>query len=81
MSEMKEYTLEEIARQKAEVRRQLRASRTRMQHIAHELLAPLKPAASRGGMAVRAVKTGASLLQGILLGWRLMRRIRRMFQT
>ena len=72
------YTLEEIARQKAEVRRELRQSRQRMQQTAHSLLAPLKPAASRGGMAVRAIKTGASLLQGVLLGWRLMRRLRRM---
>ena len=73
------YTLEEIARQKAEVRRELRQSRQRMQQAAHELLTPLKLAASRGGMAMRAIKTGASLLQGVLLGWRLMRRLRRMF--
>ena len=79
MRETTDYTLEEIARQKAEVRRQLRLQRQRMQLTAQELLAPLKPAASRGGMAMRAIKTGASLMQGVLLGWRLMRRFRRMF--
>ena len=72
-------TLESIAQRKGEVRKKLHLQKQIMTDTARELFAPLAPAADKGNAIMRAFNTGMAVFDGVMLGLRMMKRVRRMF--
>ena len=70
-----QITLEEITRQKKAVRLQIREQRDRIQQTAPELFSPVK-ATTKGEMLMNSVNSGIAVLDGVMTGLRIMRRVR-----
>lgn len=73
-------TLESLQKQKAEAREELRAQKKIMNDTARNLFAPLTPAADRGTAIMRAFNTGMAVFDGVMLGMKLMKKIRNSFR-
>lgn len=73
-------TLESIAQRKQEVRKKLHLQKQIMTDTARDLFAPLAPAADKGNAIMRA-NTGMAVFDGVMLGLRMMKRVRRMFSS
>lgn len=73
-------TLDSIRQQKAEALQDLRAQKKVMADTARDLFAPLAPAADRGSAIMRAFNTGMAVFDGVMLGMKLMRKIRNSFR-
>lgn len=74
-------TLESIAQRKQEVRKKLHLQKLIMTDTARDLFAPLAPAADKGNAIMRAFNTGMAVFDGVMLGLRMMKRVRRMFSS
>ena len=74
-------TLESIAQRKGEVRKKLHLQKQIMTDTARELFAPRAPAADKGNAIMRAFNTGMAVFDGVMLGLRMMKRVRRMFSS
>lgn len=73
-------TLESIAQRKQEVRKKLHLQKQIMTDTARDLFAPA-PAADKGNAIMRAFNTGMAVFDGVMLGLRMMKRVRRMFSS
>lgn len=73
-------TLDSIRQQKAEALHDLRAQKRIMADTARELFAPLALAADRGSAIMRAFNTGMAVFDGVMLGVKLMRKVRKAFK-
>ena len=69
-------TLEYIARLKAEIREQKKA----MSRTTRRIFAPLAPAASKGDALMRSFNTGMAVFDGVMLGWKILKQVRRFFR-
>lgn len=74
-------TLESIAQRKQGVRKKLHLQKQIMTDTARDLFAPLAPAADKGNAIMRAFNTGMAVFDGVMLGLRMMKRVRRMFSS
>lgn len=74
-------SLESIAQRKQEVRKKLHLQKQIMTDTARDLFAPLAPAADKGNAIMRAFNTGMAVFDGVMLGLRMMKRVRRMFSS
>lgn len=79
-SNIDHITLENLQKQKAEAREELRAQKKIMTDTAKDLFAPLAPAADRGTAIMRAFNTGMAVFDGVMLGMKLMKKIRNSFR-
>ena len=68
-------TLEYIARLKAEKLEKKAMSRT-----TRRIFAPLAPAASKGDALMRSFNTGMAVFDGVMLGWKILKQVRRFFR-
>lgn len=73
-------TLEDIARRKEEVLIEIRAQKEAMTATAKEIVAPLAPAASAGNVLMRSFNTGMAIFDGVMMGIKLIRKVRSMFR-
>lgn len=73
-------TLEDLQQQKAEALEELRAQKQIMADTARSLFAPIAPAADKGTAIMRAFNTGMAVFDGVMLGVKLMRKVRKMFR-
>ena len=73
-------TVESLQKQKAEAREELRAQKEIRNDTARNLFAPLAPAADRGTAIMRAFNTGMAVFDGVMLGMKLMKKIRNSFR-
>lgn len=73
-------TLEDIARRKEEVLIELRVQKENMAATAKEIFAPLAPAASAGSSLMRSFNTGMAIFDGVMMGIKIMRKVRSMFR-
>ena len=69
-------TLEYIARLKAEKLEEIRA----MSRTTRRIFAPLAPAASKGDALMRSFNTGMAVFDGVMLGWKILKQVRRFFR-
>lgn len=72
-------TLEDLQQQKAEALEELRAQQQIMADTARNLFAPIAPAADKGTAIMRAFNTGMAVFDGVMLGVKLMRKVRKIF--
>jgi hypothetical protein len=73
-------TLEDLQRQRAEALEKLRAQKQVMSDTARNLFAPIAPAADKGTAVMRAFNTGMAIFDGVMLGIKLMRKVRKIFR-
>ena len=73
-------TLEDLQQQKAEALEELRAQQQIMADTARNLFAPIAPAADKGTAIMRAFNTGMAGFDGVMLGEKLMRKVRKIFR-
>ena len=73
-------TLEALQQQKAEALEELRAQQQIMADTARNLFAPIAPAADKGTAIMRAFNTGMAVFDGVMLGVKLMRKVRKIFR-
>ena len=73
-------TLEDLQQQKAEALEELRAQQQIMADTARNLFAPIAPAADKGTAITRAFNTGMAVFDGVMLGVKLMRKVRKIFR-
>lgn len=70
-------TLETIALRKEETRKKLNLQKQAMTDTAREILAPLAPAANKGNAIMRTFNTGMAVFDGVMLGMKVMKRLRK----
>lgn len=73
-------TQEDLQQQKAEALEELRAQQQIMADTARNLFAPIAPAADKGTAIMRAFNTGMAVFDGVMLGVKLMRKVRKIFR-
>ena len=73
-------TLEDLQQQKAEALEELHAQQQIMADTARNLFAPIAPAADKGTAIMRAFNTGMAVFDGVMLGVKLMRKVRKIFR-
>ena len=73
-------TLEDLQQQKAEALEELRAQQQIMADTARNLFAPIAPAEDKGTAIMRAFNTGMAVFDGVMLGVKLMRKVRKIFR-
>lgn len=73
-------TLEDLQQQKAEALEELRAQQQIMADTARNLFAPIAPAADKGTAIMRAFNIGMAVFDGVMLGVKLMRKVRKIFR-
>ena len=73
-------TLEDLQQQKAEALEELRAQQQIMADTARNLFAPIAPAADKGTAIMRAFNTGMAVFDGVMLGVKQMRKVRKIFR-
>lgn len=73
-------TLEDIARHKEEILIEICIQKEAMTAAAKEIFAPLAPAASTGNALMRSFNTGMAIFDGVMMGIKIMRKVRSLFQ-
>lgn len=74
-----EITLEDISRRKEALRKEIRQQKERMHATARQLFAPVKPAGKADAL-LHSIQSGIAVFDGILLGMKIVRRIRKAFR-
>lgn len=74
------YSLEELALLKAEKLKEVREQKNAMTRTAKSIFAPMAPAATKGDAIMRSFNTGMAIFDGIVLGVKVMKNIRRFFR-
>lgn len=73
-------TLEDIAQRKQETLAKIKKQKELMADITHDIFAPLAPAASGASSLMRSFNTGMAIFDGVMLGVKVMRKIRAIFR-
>ena len=74
-------TLEDLQQQKAKALKELRAQKQVMADTARNLFAPIAPAADKGTAIMRAFNTGMAVFDGVVMGIKIMRKVRADFRN
>lgn len=72
-------TLEEISRQKKDVYRQIKEQKQLIQLTATDLFAPVK-SANKVELFMNSVNSGIAVVDGVMTGMKVMRRVRSFFR-
>lgn len=73
------FTLESIALQKVELLQRIHVQKNVMTELARDIFAPLAPAADKTNSMMRAFNTGMAVFDGVMMGLRIMRKIKTLF--
>lgn len=74
-------TLEEITRRKKELLAEIHVQKQAMTATVHEIFAPLAPANNKADAIMRSFNTGMAVFDGIMMGIKIMRKIRKYFRN
>lgn len=77
---IQKITLEDIARRKEELLIEICIQKEAMAATAKEIFTPLAPAASTGNALMRSFNTGMAIFDGVMMGIKIMRKVRSLFQ-
>lgn len=73
-------TLESITQKKLELQQQIQQQKEIMILLTREIIAPVAPATGKANQLMRAFHTGMAAFDGILLGIKMMRKVRKLFR-
>ena len=74
-----EITLEEISRRKAQLLKEIRQQKELMKATASDLFAPVRPT-SKANAIMHSIQSGMAVFDGVMLGMKIIRRIRKAFR-
>lgn len=74
-------TLEEIAQRKKKVLHEIHVQKQAMTDTVHEIFAPLAPATNKADSLMRSFNTGMAIFDGVMLGIKIMRKVRKYFRS
>lgn len=72
--------MELLALRKAELKRQMDAKKQHIAQLGKTLAAPLAPATKKAGGLMSAFNTGMAVFDGVMMGIKFMRKIKRAFR-
>ncbi len=75
------FTLEEIAERKKKLLNEIRAQKKAMTATTREIFAPLAPATNKANSLMRSFNTGMAVFDGVVLGIKIMRKVRTYFRN
>lgn len=73
-------TLENIAQQKAALRKQIDAQKLKITGLSQEFMNPWKPAMKRSSAALGFFNKGMLVFDGVVIGLKLLKRMRKMMR-
>lgn len=76
----KKITLEDVAQRKQKVLQEISDQKRIMTNITHRIFAPLTPAASSSNALIRSFNNGMAIFDGVMIGMKIIRKIRRLFR-
>lgn len=74
------YTLEEISERKKLLLGEIQIQKKLMTTITRDIFAPVAPAANKADSIMRSFNTGMAIFDGVMVGIKLMRKIRSYFR-
>jgi len=74
-----EITLEEISQRKEKLLKDIRQQKEQMKATASDLFAPVKPT-SKAGAIMHSINSGMAVFDGVILGMKVIKRIRKAFR-
>lgn len=72
-------TLEEIAQRKTEALQRIQQQKEVITEIARSIISPVAPATNKANSMMRAFNTGIAVFDGVMLGLKMMRKMRALF--
>ena len=76
----KDITLDDIARQKAEVLKKIRAHQDTITASTRQFFSPLQPMTNKSNGIMKAVNTGMVMFDGLVIGLKLLKAFRKVFR-
>ena len=73
-------TLEEITQRKKKLLNEIQAQKRAMTATTREIFSPLAPAANKADSLMRSFNTGMAIFDGVVLGIKIMKKMRRYFR-
>ncbi|WP_448780944.1 hypothetical protein [Bacteroides congonensis] len=77
----KKFTLEEIAERKKKLLNEIHAQKRAMTATTREIFAPIAPATNKADAIMRSFNTGMAIFDGVVMGVKIMRKIRAYFKN
>ncbi len=77
-NQQNDITLEDIALQKAVLRKRIGKQKEKMTALSQGFIAPLKPAAKKGGAAMGLFNRSLVVFDGVLIGYKLLKRFKKL---
>lgn len=77
----KKITLEDITLRKKELLVEIRTQKYAMTATAREIFAPLVPATNKADALMRSFNTGMAVFDGVMMGVKIMRKVRAYFKN
>ena len=74
-------TLENIAQRKKKLQGEIQVQKKAMTATVHNIFSPLPPANNKTNAIMRSFNTGMAVFDGVMLGIKLMRKIRKYFRN
>lgn len=74
-------TLEEITERKKKLQSEIQVQKKAMTATVREIFAPLAPANNKADAIMRSFNTGMAVFDGVMLGIKIMRKIRKYFRN
>lgn len=74
-------TLENIAQRKKKLQGEIQVQKKEMTATVREIFAPLAPANNKADAIMRSFNTGMAVFDGVMLGIKIMRKIRKYFRN
>ncbi len=74
-------TLEDISERKRKVLSDIQAQKKAMTATTQEIFSPLAPAATKADSLMRSFNTGMAVFDGVVLGIKVIRKLRRYFKN
>lgn len=73
-------TLQDITRRKSELKKDMRDREARMSKSVQDMYNPVSSAISATGSATKSIGTGIMLFEGVMMGIKIFRKIRKIFR-
>lgn len=74
-------TLEEIAQRKKKLLHEIHVQKQAMTDTIRDIFAPLAPATGKVDSIMRSFNTGMAIFDGVMLGLKIMRKVRKYFRN
>ena len=74
-------TLEDITLRKEKLLKEIHAQKQAMTTTTRRIFAPLQPATNKADQLMRSFNTGMAVFDGVMIGIKIMRKVRRYFKN